>query len=139
MTRAFVCGSSQTRMVSSDFRGWHGHFAAAGFAIEYAQSANVSVLRSNERIAGSAASCDNTLMSKRRFYDDELHAQFVTFSCCYRRRRLLDHADSRQIVVSQLATELAIPVVLQLTANATLIHAKHHISLGGVNLTYGDR
>ena len=29
-------------------------------------------------------------MSRRRIYDDELHAQFVTFSC-YQRRRLLGH------------------------------------------------
>ena len=29
-------------------------------------------------------------MAKRRIHDDELHAQFVTFSC-YRRRRSLDH------------------------------------------------
>ena len=45
-------------------------------------------------------------MSRRRIYDDELHAQFVTFSC-YQRRRLLDHARARQVVISLLATELA--------------------------------
>ncbi len=45
-------------------------------------------------------------MSRRCIYDDELHAQFVTFSC-YRRRRLLDHARTRQVVISLLATELA--------------------------------
>ena len=45
-------------------------------------------------------------MSRRRVCDDELHAQFVTFSC-YRRRRLLDHARARQVVISLLATELA--------------------------------
>ena len=45
-------------------------------------------------------------MSRRCIYDDELHAQFVTFSC-YRRRRLLDHARARQVVISLLATELA--------------------------------
>jgi len=45
-------------------------------------------------------------MSGRRIYDDQLHAQFVTFSC-YRRRRLLDHAGTRQVVISLLATELA--------------------------------
>ncbi len=45
-------------------------------------------------------------MSKRRIYDDELHAQFVMFSC-YRRRRLLDHARARQVVMGLLATELA--------------------------------
>jgi len=45
-------------------------------------------------------------MSRRRIYDDELHAQFVTFSC-YRRRRLLDHARARQVVMSLPTTELA--------------------------------
>ena len=44
---------------------------------------------------------------KRRIYDDELHAQFVTFSC-YRRRRLLDHPGARQIVVDMLAGELPV-------------------------------
>ena len=44
-------------------------------------------------------------MVKRRIYDDELHAQFVTFSC-YRRRRLLDHPRARQIVIGMLAAEL---------------------------------
>ncbi|MCG8583705.1 MAG: transposase [Pirellulales bacterium] len=41
----------------------------------------------------------------RRVYDDEHHAQFVTFSC-YKRRRLLDHPDARQIVIEFLASEL---------------------------------
>ncbi len=45
-------------------------------------------------------------MPRRRIYDDELHAQFVTFSCC-KRRRLLDHARARQVVIGLLATELA--------------------------------
>ena len=44
-------------------------------------------------------------MARRRIYDDELHAQFVTFSC-YRRRRLLDHPRARQIVMAVLAAEL---------------------------------
>jgi len=44
-------------------------------------------------------------MVTRRVYDEERHAQFVTFSC-YRRRRLLDHARARQIVMSVLAEEL---------------------------------
>ena len=44
-------------------------------------------------------------MAKRRIYDDELHAQFVTFSC-YRRRRLLDHPRARQVVMGVLADEL---------------------------------
>jgi len=41
-------------------------------------------------------------MTKRRIYDDQLHAQFVTFSC-YRRRRLLDHPRARQVVMAVLA------------------------------------
>ena len=45
-------------------------------------------------------------MAKRRIYDDQLHAQFVTFSC-YRRRRLLDDGRVRDIVVAVLAAELA--------------------------------
>ncbi|MFH1923827.1 MAG: transposase, partial [Planctomycetota bacterium] len=44
-------------------------------------------------------------MARRQIHDDELHAQFVTFSC-YRRRRLLDHPRTRQIVMSILAAEL---------------------------------
>ncbi len=44
-------------------------------------------------------------MAKRRIYDDEFHAQFVTFSC-YHRRRLLDHPASRQVVIALLADEL---------------------------------
>ena len=45
-------------------------------------------------------------MAKRRIYDDELHAQFVTFSC-YHRRRALDHPRARQIVMGHLTSELA--------------------------------
>ena len=44
-------------------------------------------------------------MSERRVYDDERHAQFVTFSC-YRRRRLLAHPRARQVVMGMLAEEL---------------------------------
>ena len=47
-------------------------------------------MRSNWRIAAVDRCCDNALMARRRIYDDECHAQFVTFSC-YRRRLLLDH------------------------------------------------
>ena len=45
--------------------------------------------------------------TKRRIYDSQLHAQFVTFSC-YHRRRLLDLSDARQIVVNLLASELRV-------------------------------
>ena len=44
-------------------------------------------------------------MSRRRIYDAEGHAQFVTFSC-QRRRRLLDHPRAREIVIRVLAEEL---------------------------------
>ena len=44
-------------------------------------------------------------MSKRRIYDSELHAFFITFSC-YHRRRLLDHERAKNIVVERLAAEL---------------------------------
>ena len=44
-------------------------------------------------------------MARRRIYDDELHAQFVTFSC-YRRRRLLDHPRTRQVVMGVLAAKM---------------------------------
>ena len=44
-------------------------------------------------------------MAKRRIYDDEFHAQFVTFSC-YRRRQLLNHPRARQVVMAILSEEL---------------------------------
>ncbi|MFN0199293.1 MAG: REP-associated tyrosine transposase [Planctomycetaceae bacterium] len=44
-------------------------------------------------------------MHKRRIYDEESHAHFVTFSC-YRRRRLLDHDLAKQIVLSVLSGQL---------------------------------
>ena len=44
---------------------------------------------------------------RRRIYDDERHAQFVTFSC-YRRRRLLDHDRCKRIVLGVLNSQLAI-------------------------------
>jgi len=44
-------------------------------------------------------------MARRRIHDDELHAQFVTFSCC-RRRRSLDHPRARRIVMGVLAAQL---------------------------------
>lgn len=44
-------------------------------------------------------------MAARRVYDDEGHAQFVTFSC-YRRRRLLDDPRARQVVMAVMAEEI---------------------------------
>jgi putative transposase len=45
-------------------------------------------------------------MAKRRIYDSEGHAQFVTFSC-YHRRRLLDHDRCKRIVIGTLGSQLA--------------------------------
>jgi putative transposase len=45
-------------------------------------------------------------MNRRRIYDREGHAHFVTFSC-YRRRRLLDHDRARAVVLEVLASQLA--------------------------------
>ena len=45
-------------------------------------------------------------MSRRRFYDDELHAQFITFSC-YNRRKLLDKDRAKKIVIGTLGSQLA--------------------------------
>jgi putative transposase len=42
---------------------------------------------------------------RRRIYDREGHAQFLTFSC-YRRRRLLDHDRAKKIVLGTLAAQL---------------------------------
>ena len=42
---------------------------------------------------------------KRRIYDQEGHAQFVTFSC-FHRRRLLDHPQLRDMFVATLAEKL---------------------------------
>jgi REP-associated tyrosine transposase len=44
-------------------------------------------------------------MVRRRVYDRELHAHFVTFSC-YRRRRLLDHDDAKRVVLGSLNAQL---------------------------------
>ena len=45
-------------------------------------------------------------MAKRTIYDDELHAHFVTFSCC-RRRRLLDRDAAKRVVLGVLNCQLA--------------------------------
>lgn len=44
-------------------------------------------------------------MGTRTIHDDELHAHFVTFSCC-RRRRLLDHDQAKRIVLGVLNAQL---------------------------------
>ena len=46
-------------------------------------------------------------MSKRRTYDQELHAHFVTFSC-YRRRRLLDDDRAKRIVLGTMNSQLSL-------------------------------
>lgn len=42
---------------------------------------------------------------KRRVFDDDLCAHFVTFTC-YRRRRLLDHDHCKRIVIGTLGSQL---------------------------------
>lgn len=42
---------------------------------------------------------------KRKIYDNEGHAHFVTFSC-YRRRRHLDGAPAKRVVLEQMRTQL---------------------------------
>ncbi len=44
-------------------------------------------------------------MPGRAIYDNELHAHFLTFSC-YRRRRLLDHAQAKRILLGVLDSQL---------------------------------
>ena len=44
-------------------------------------------------------------MHKRKIYDTQGHAHFVTFSC-YKRRRLLDHDHAKQIVINELRVQL---------------------------------
>jgi len=44
-------------------------------------------------------------MTRRRIFDQEGHAHFITFSC-YRRRRLLDHDQAKRIVLSVLRDQL---------------------------------
>jgi len=45
-------------------------------------------------------------MPKRRVYDNERHAQFITFSC-YKRRKLLDTDRAKRIVIGTLGSQLA--------------------------------
>ena len=46
-------------------------------------------------------------MSKRRIYDNDRHAQFITFTC-YKRRKLLDTDPAKKIVIGTLGSQLAI-------------------------------
>jgi putative transposase len=48
----------------------------------------------------------NVTMVRRRIYDSELYAHFVTFSC-FKRRRRLDHDRARKIVLGVLHAELS--------------------------------
>ena len=48
---------------------------------------------------------DNWGMSRRRIYDQEKHAHFVTFSC-YHRRRMLDCEPLRDALLELLAQKL---------------------------------
>ena len=42
---------------------------------------------------------------RRKLFDSENHAYFVTFSC-YRRRKILDHDRAKQIVIHYLVAQL---------------------------------
>jgi putative transposase len=44
-------------------------------------------------------------MARRKIYDRDRHAHFVTFSC-YRRRRLLDDDRAKRIVLGTLSPQL---------------------------------
>ena len=46
-------------------------------------------------------------MVRRRTYDNELYAHFVTFAC-YRRRKLLDHDHPKRLLLGSLNEQLAI-------------------------------
>ncbi|HEU5117670.1 MAG TPA: transposase, partial [Isosphaeraceae bacterium] len=46
-------------------------------------------------------------MPRKRTYDREGHAHFVTFSC-FRRRRLLDHDQCKKVVLGVLNSQLAL-------------------------------
>jgi len=46
-------------------------------------------------------------MTQRRIYDNEGHAQFVTFSC-YKRRKLLQTDPAKRIVIGTLGSQLTI-------------------------------
>src|SRR3954470_24799664 len=67
----------------------------------------MSVRRSRKRqpLAIIATAIHPNEMSKRRIFDTEHHAQFVTFSCS-RRRRLLDHSRLRDDFVAITAVKL---------------------------------
>jgi putative transposase len=58
-----------------------------------------------ELLNGVIINSHHPVMMKRRIYDDELHAHYVTFSC-YKRRRLLDHDQAKRIVLDVLKTQL---------------------------------
>jgi putative transposase len=46
-------------------------------------------------------------MNDRKIYDDERHAQFITFSC-YKRRKLLETDPAKRIVLGTLGSQLAV-------------------------------
>ncbi len=45
-------------------------------------------------------------MARRRVFDEELHAHFITFSC-YRRRRLLDDDRAKRVVLDVFGLQLS--------------------------------
>jgi putative transposase len=46
-------------------------------------------------------------MNSRKIFDDERHAQFITFSC-YKRRKLLETDPAKRIVIGTLGSQLAV-------------------------------
>jgi len=58
-----------------------------------------------EKLAVTGWAAYRSGMAKRRIYDGELHAHFVTFSC-YGRRRLLDDDAAKRIVLGSLNGQL---------------------------------
>ena len=72
-----------------------------GFSIEAEQ-----VSSGKSDLPRAIPDCQNVGMNRRRIFDQELFAHFVTFSC-YRRRRLLDHAHPKRILLGILNEQLS--------------------------------
>jgi putative transposase len=64
------------------------------------------VTKSQEACIGASIERNINDMNRRRIFDNELYAHFVTFSC-YKRRRLLDHDRAKKIVLGVLHSQLA--------------------------------
>ena len=64
---------------AAHYRGWHRRFCGVTCTIFFDMFAKSPVCRRQKRIAKGVSEADNRPMSKRRIYDDELHAQFVSY------------------------------------------------------------